>query len=81
MRSFSSVVHPDDLAITYRAGEAIERQESFELTYRLRHADGHDVWVREKGRGEYDSRGRLLWVDGFIWDVSERQAIENELRP
>ena len=80
VRSFSSVVHPDDLAITYRAGEAIERQESFELTYRLRHADGHDVWVREKGRGEYDSRGRLLWVDGFIWDVSERQAIENELR-
>ncbi|MEO9331034.1 MAG: PAS domain S-box protein [Pseudomonas sp.] len=80
VRSFSSVVHPDDLAITYRAGEAIARQESFELTYRLRHAEGHDVWVREKGRGEYDSRGRLLWVDGFIWDVSERQAIENELR-
>ncbi|PKM33834.1 MAG: histidine kinase [Gammaproteobacteria bacterium HGW-Gammaproteobacteria-12] len=80
VRSFSSIVHPDDLAITYRAGEAIERQESFELTYRLRHADGHNVWVREKGRGEYDSQGRLLWVDGFIWDVSERQAIEDELR-
>jgi len=80
VRSFSSIVHPDDLAITYRTGEAIERQESFELTYRLRHADGHNVWVREKGRGEYDSQGRLLWVDGFIWDVSERQAIEDELR-
>ena len=80
VRSFSSIVHPDDLPITYRAGEAIERQESFELTYRLRHADGHNVWVREKGRGEYDSQGRLLWVDGFIWDISERQAIEDELR-
>ncbi|MFI8606732.1 PAS domain S-box protein [Pseudomonas sp. NPDC077649] len=80
VRSFSSIVHPDDLAITYRAGEAIERQEIFELTYRLRHADGHNVWVREKGRGEYDSQGRLLWVDGFLWDISERQAIEDELR-
>jgi PAS domain S-box-containing protein len=80
VRSFSSIVHPDDLAITYRAGEAIERQESFELTYRLRHADGHNVWVREKGRGEYDAQSRLLWIDGFIWDISERQAIEDELR-
>jgi PAS domain S-box-containing protein len=80
VRSFSSIVHPDDLAITFRAGEAIERQESFELTYRLRHADGHNVWVREKGRGEYDGQGHLLWVDGFIWDISERQAMEDELR-
>lgn len=80
VRSFSSIVHPDDLAITYRIGEAIAGQERFELTYRLRHADGHNVWVREKGRGEYDSHGRLLWVDGFIWDISERQAMEDELR-
>lgn len=80
VRSFSSIVHPDDLAITYRIGEAIARQERFELTYRLRHADGHNVWVREKGRGEYDSHGRLLWIDGFIWDISERQAMEDELR-
>ena len=80
VRSFSSIVHPDDLPDALRAGAAIERQESFELTYRLRHADGRNVWVREKGRGEYDSRGQLLWIDGFIWDVSERQAIEEELR-
>ncbi len=80
VRSFSSIVHPDDLPDALRAGAAIERQESFELTYRLRHADGRNVWVREKGRGEYDSHGQLLWIDGFIWDVSERQAIEEELR-
>ncbi|TRO10770.1 PAS domain S-box protein [Ectopseudomonas mendocina] len=80
VRSYSSIVQPDDLPSTQRASEAIKRQESFELTYRLRHAEGHNVWVREKGRAEYDSHGRLLWIDGFIWDVSERQAIEEELR-
>jgi len=80
VRSFSSIVHPDDLPITYRANDSIARHEVFELTYRLRHADGHSVWVREKGRGEYDSRGRLVWVDGFIWDISERKEIEDELR-
>lgn len=80
VRSFSSVIHPDDLPITYQADQAIVLKETFELTYRLRHADGHSVWVREKGRGEYDTHGRLLWVDGFIWDISERKVIEDQLR-
>jgi PAS domain S-box-containing protein len=80
VRSFSSVVHPDDLPITQQALSAVARQESFELTYRLLHADGHSVWVREKGRGEYDSQGQLLWISGFIWDISDRKAVEDQLR-
>jgi len=80
VRSFSSIVHPDDLPITYLANDSIARHEVLELTYRLRHADGHSVWVREKGRGEYDSQGRLVWIDGFIWDISERKVMEDELR-
>lgn len=40
---------------------------------------GHSVWVREKGRGEYDSQGNLLWLNGFIWDISQRKQIEDEL--
>ncbi|PTS84942.1 hypothetical protein DBR00_03845 [Pseudomonas sp. HMWF032] len=80
IRSFASVVHPDDLPITYRAVAAVERQESFELTYRLLHADGHSVWVREKGRGEYDNDGQLQWISGFIWDISDRKAVEDQLR-
>lgn len=80
VRSFSSIVHPDDLPITYRANDSIARHEVLELTYRLRHADGHSVWVREKGRGEYDAQGRLVWIDGFIWDISERKVMEDELR-
>ncbi|TRO25865.1 PAS domain S-box protein [Ectopseudomonas mendocina] len=80
VRSFSSVVHPDDLHITYQSVAAIERHEKFELTYRLKHVDGHSVWVREQGRGEYDANGELLWVSGFIWDISDRKAAEDALR-
>ncbi|MDX1297708.1 MAG: PAS domain S-box protein [Pseudomonas sp.] len=80
VRSYASVVHPDDLSITYSAITAIERQESFELTYRLQHADGHSVWVREKGRGEFNSHGQLQWISGFIWDISDRKAVEDQLQ-
>ena len=80
VRTYASVIHPDDLHITYQAVGAIERKETFELTYRLQHADGHSVWVREKGRGEYDQGGALLWVSGFVWDISDRKQAEDALR-
>lgn len=80
VRSYASVIHPDDLVSTYGIQAKLLDQAVFELTYRLVHADGHSVWVREKGRGEYDSQGRLLWLDGFIWDISERKAVEDELK-
>ena len=79
VRSFASVIHPDDRADTCAIKEQIAHKDVFELTYRLQHADGHSVWIREKGRGEYDGQGKLLWLDGFIWDISERKQIEDEL--
>ncbi|MCG4455357.1 PAS domain S-box protein [Pseudomonas sp. MMS21-TM103] len=80
VRSYASVIHPDDRASTYVIQEHILRQDVFELTYRLQHADGHSIWVRDKGRGEYDRQGKLLWLDGFIWDISDRKQIEDELK-
>lgn len=79
VRTYASVIHPDDLHITYQSITAIERQETFELTYRLQNADGRCVWVREKGRGEYDPQGALLWVSGFVWDISDRKEAEDAL--
>ncbi|KRW61300.1 PAS domain S-box protein [Pseudomonas sp. TTU2014-080ASC] len=80
MRSFVDVIHPDDRELTQEAKSALEHQDSFELTYRIIHADGHSVWVREKGRGEYDLQGELQWISGFIWDISDRKAVEDQLK-
>ena len=76
VRSYVSVIHPDD-RLQFRDGEhSLAQGDSFELTYRIIHADGREVWVRDKGRGEYDGEGRLLRISGFIWDVTERYRIE-----
>ncbi len=56
--------------------DLIRAGRSYELTYRIIHADGREVWVREKGRGEQDSEGNLLWSSGFIWDATEQHRIE-----
>lgn len=79
-RSFMAVLHPDDAALTLSAKTALAQQETFEMTYRIQHADGHSVWVREKGRGEYNNQGELLWISGFIWDISDRKTVEDQLQ-
>ena len=76
VRSYASVILPEDLEITYSTQLNLANKSIFELSYRLRHRDGHIVWVSEKGRGEYDENGHLQWIDGFIWDVSEQRRAE-----
>lgn len=75
-RSYASIIHPEDLQQTFSAVEQIQTRASYELTYRIIHAEGHEVWVREKGRAEYDGVGNLLWLSGFIWDATEQHRIE-----
>lgn len=75
LRSYASIVHPEDLPLTYKALDRINLRQVFELSYRVIHAEGHEVWVNEKGRGEYDRDGNLLWLSGFIWDATEQQRI------
>ncbi|MCU4751352.1 PAS domain S-box protein [Halobacteria archaeon AArc-curdl1] len=60
--------------------EALDRRESFELTYRIRAKDGETKWVWEKGQGIYSSAGEIEAIEGFITDITERKRITDELR-
>lgn len=75
-RSYASIILPSELWISQVIQSSLAAREVFELTYRIRHADGHIVWVSEKGRGEFTAEGQLLWLDGFIWDISEQHLAE-----
>lgn len=46
---------------------------SFEVEYRLAHADGHWVWIRERSQGVVPS-GVPTLVRGVLFDVSEGRA-------
>lgn len=76
VRSYASIVHPEDLEVTYSVAPQVQSRASYEVSYRILHADGHEVWVREKGRGEHDTEGNLLWLNGFIWDATEQHQME-----
>ncbi len=58
---------------------ALERDQAFDLEYRIRHADGEVRWVLERGLGIRDASGQPAWIEGFIQDITERRRASDSL--
>jgi len=83
VETWKRLTDPGDFA---RAGAALERHFAGELEYydcelRMRHKDGHDVWVHDRGRlVSRDEAGRPLIMAGTHSDVTARKRAEESLR-
>lgn len=58
----------------------LAKREIFEDEYPIRAAGGGVRWVWERGQGVFDKKGRLLFLEGYIEDVTERRQAEEALR-
>ncbi|MGD2278924.1 MAG: PAS domain-containing sensor histidine kinase [Candidatus Omnitrophota bacterium] len=77
VRSYASIIHPDDRAKVREAvSEGVKRKQPYSIEYRITRKDGGMRWVYEKGQGVFGSRGDLLWLDGSIFDISERKKVD-----
>ena len=73
-RSYDSIIHPDDKSrLAEAVAQALAKQESWQLEYRILHANGQTRWALEKGQGIYDEQGQVRYLDGFILDITERK--------
>lgn len=76
-RTFASLIHPDDAPMVNDSVQNdLRNQRGFRIEYRIQHADGQYRWVQELGRGVFQQDGSLLYLDGFIWDVTDRKRLE-----
>ncbi len=77
---FHTLVHPEDLEpMMLRWKAHLEgRAPEYQAEFRLRHKQGHWVWIQSRGRvGQQDADGRVTTISGIHIDVSERrQTIE-----
>jgi PAS domain S-box-containing protein len=76
-------IHPDDVEGFQSAYLAfIEgKQPGFEVETRLRHKQGHWVWVREYSHAlERDKNGRVTRLVGLMHDITDRKRTEEALR-
>ncbi|MFD1634459.1 PAS domain S-box protein [Haloplanus ruber] len=75
------VLHPADREKSWEAvQDALEDGDSFEVTYRIRTADGTIKWLWERGRAVFDADGEPTVLEGFITDITERKEREATLR-
>ncbi len=78
-RTILSLVHRDDRDAVL---EAIDRARDgfgpFSLEYRITRADGEVRWLLDRGQLVPGPGGRL-WLDGALFDVTERRAAEEAL--
>ncbi|MFN8528549.1 MAG: PAS domain S-box protein [Anaerolineae bacterium] len=82
-RSGFDFVHPEDVPISLGvvASSLRNKEPSFTLTERLRHKDGHYVWVEVTNTNIYDPiTGEPLEMVGVLRDITERKRVEEALR-
>ncbi|GAB2886421.1 hypothetical protein GCM10027046_13460 [Uliginosibacterium flavum] len=74
--------HPADLAAS---GIELQRHfdglvENYEVEVRMRHKDGHWVWVLDRGKVlRRDAEGKPLFMSGTHQEITERKAAETAL--
>jgi PAS domain S-box-containing protein len=78
VRTFASIIHPEDRGQVEReVAEATQAHRMFILEYRIVRADSTLAWVLERGQ-QVSSTGRS-WLDGVIFDITERRQAEDQL--
>ena len=82
IETWMRLAHPDDLEDSTRAlsEHFAGRAPYYDLMCRMRHKDGHWVWVHDRGRVfEWDAEGRPVWMAGTHIDFSEQKESEARL--
>ncbi len=79
VRSYASIIHPLDVKLVDSSiEESIREKRPYDIEYRV--LDSHDgiKWVHEKGLGIFDGDGKLLHLDGVIFDVTVKKKLEEK---
>ncbi|WP_370675786.1 EAL domain-containing protein [Pleomorphomonas sp. PLEO] len=77
------LMHVDDRDRFLVANDAHERGDTewLETEFRLRHKDGHWVWILDRGKAiSRDADGRPLRIIGTHTDISRNKAAEREIQ-
>ncbi|MFN7222669.1 MAG: PAS domain S-box protein [Paracoccaceae bacterium] len=82
LTTWQGLMHPDDLEPSLATvARVLNREEDFfDFTFRLRHRDGHWVWVQSRGHVSVrDVHGMTMRMSGVHVDVSALKAAEQRL--
>ena len=78
---FANIIHDADTEMVDRKVQAaIASKQPYYLEYRIVRVDGATRWVSERGRPTDNAEGQILWLDGVIFDITDRKKAELTLQ-
>jgi len=82
IQTFIDLLHPDErVCVVQKNYDYIEgKAASYESTHRMRHRDGHYLWILSRGTLVYNSNGEAYRMVGIHTDVTERKIAEQNLQ-
>lgn len=79
--TFNEIIHPDYQKTIWEKWQIILKDKTFfEFEYPIITKTGKLKWVWERGKGIYSNNGKLLFLEGFIEDITERRTAVESLR-
>ncbi len=58
----------------------LKEKETFIDEYEIKTKSGEIRWVWERGNGVFDEKGKLLYLEGYIEDITEKRKAEKALK-
>ncbi|MEW6534417.1 MAG: PAS domain S-box protein [Candidatus Auribacterota bacterium] len=80
--SYNDITHPDDRQYIWDTIQKHkDKNEQYQLVYRIKTAGGEEKWVWERGWFILDSTtGNFLYLEGFITDITAQKNTEQKLK-
>ncbi|MFZ2958082.1 MAG: response regulator [Candidatus Ozemobacteraceae bacterium] len=81
-QTWTNLLHPDDrLQALQNFSESLTQTNMYQQNFRMKHRDGHWVWIWSRGKALRDPQGRpTSIVVGTHIDITERITLEERLR-
>lgn len=54
--------------------------DKFKLEYRVRHKNGHEIWVEEQTFIKRNDNGEVEYYEGIVTDITQRRKAEEDLK-
>ena len=78
--TFNDLILPEYLEEIWNYWQVvIAEKQIFEKEYRIRCKSGDIKWLWERGSGIYDENGELIYLEGYIEDITQRKLSETNL--
>jgi PAS domain S-box-containing protein len=74
------ILQEDQERVWQEVQAALKNRKPFQLSYRIRTADGAVKWVWEQGCGVFSKTEEFVGLEGYVVDMTQQRVLEDQLR-